>query len=51
VGWGTCVTLFQGKREESKEKEKKKGEVEEDRVNSKEILVYTKKSNSKMNLI
>jgi len=33
------VTLFQGKREESKE-EKKKGEVEEDRVHSKEILVY-----------
>jgi hypothetical protein len=31
---------IQGKREESKEKEKKEGEVEEHRVNSKEILVY-----------
>ncbi len=49
------MTLFQGKREESKE-EKKKGEVEEDRVHSKEILVYhvrdsQHKSNPKMNLI
>jgi hypothetical protein len=34
------VTLFPEKREESKEKKKRKGEVEEDRVNSKEIFVY-----------
>ncbi len=45
------MTLVQGKRRKAKKKKKERGEVEEDRVNSKEILIYTKKSNPKMNLI